>query len=324
MKRLLSEQMSALSRNDYCRWTSTLYHADSGRRRVREEAGRKPEDARRLHGPLSNVRTVLQPEICGARGLKNKTSKRVTPMRKIVEVETREEKLDERKNEIEARGKSLEISLYIRRIETQLAYGISRVNAKEIQPPAQPECLYCRPIAYRSTTTTRSHRLSLLPLPGGLVSRPLTLDRTATTYSARCPALPRLVSPRLVSSRLVSSRFVEVFRKRELRRVKRLSSTAELSSIDMRYRKLLSDYLIRRVCASILNFDEILHVGCWFNPETGDLRMATIFDQFDHAAKNGKTSRGSGSAMPEVGLVLDGLEISISTPGNRLERSRSR
>lgn len=45
-------------------------------------------------------------------------------MRKIVEVETREEKLDERKNEIEARGKSLEISLYIRRIETQLAYGI--------------------------------------------------------------------------------------------------------------------------------------------------------------------------------------------------------
>lgn len=35
-----------------------------------------------------------------------------------------EEKLDERKNEIEARGKSLEISLYIRRIETQLAHDI--------------------------------------------------------------------------------------------------------------------------------------------------------------------------------------------------------
>lgn len=34
--------------------------------------------------------------------------------------------------------------------------GISRVNAKEIQPPARPECLYRRPIAYRSTTTACS------------------------------------------------------------------------------------------------------------------------------------------------------------------------
>lgn len=49
---------------------------------------------------------------------------KVMLMRKIVEEETYEEKLDERKNEIEARGKSLEISLYIRRMETQLAYNI--------------------------------------------------------------------------------------------------------------------------------------------------------------------------------------------------------
>lgn len=38
-----------------------------------------------------------------------------------------------------------------------------------------------------------------------------------------------------------------------------------------------------------------------FNPETGDLRMVTILDQFDHAARNGKTSRGSKFRISDAG-----------------------
>lgn len=67
--------------------------------------------------------------------------------------------------------------------------GISRVNAKEIQPPARPECLYCRPIAYRSTTTAVPSPSSQTPL--AYLEAPRTLDRAATIYSAS----PRLASP---------------------------------------------------------------------------------------------------------------------------------
>lgn len=81
--------------------------------------------------------------------------------------------------------------------------GISRVNAKEIQPPARPECLYCRPIAYRSTTTAVPSPSSQTPL--AYLETPRTLDRAAI-YSAS----PRLASPRLASP------CPAYFRKREL------------------------------------------------------------------------------------------------------------
>lgn len=68
--------------------------------------------------------------------------------------------------------------------------GISRVNAKEIQPPARPECLYCRPIAYRSTTTT-------VPSPSSPKTPLAYISRISRgPADARSPP-PRFTSPRV-------------------------------------------------------------------------------------------------------------------------------